>query len=150
MNNKQFIESGNYLIDEVKARAEKGSPYFFNDGTMKFFSSRTSDLCWKVGEKIYFITSEADKGPHLHQGSARAWTVRHIDKDGDKIFIDTMFPKGAGWGTWTSEEKRNKAVTVSFKDEGGQAYQDKISGVDAFLRLVRPATGGQRDTGLIE
>ena len=67
---------------------------------------------------------------------------RNIDKDGDKIFIDTMFPKGAGWGTWTSEEKRNKAIAVSFKDEGGKAYQDKISGVDAFLRLVRPAPGG--------
>lgn len=62
---------------------------------------------------------------------------RNVDKDGDKIFIDSMFPKGAGWGTWTSEEKRNKAITVSFKDEGGQAFQDKITGIDAFLRLVR-------------
>ena len=67
---------------------------------------------------------------------------RNLDKDGDKIFIDSMFPKGAGWSTWTSEEKRNKAVAVSYKDEGGQAYQDKISGTDAFLRLVRPVTGG--------
>ncbi len=65
---------------------------------------------------------------------------RNVDKDGDKIFIDSMFPKGAGWSTWTSEAKRNKAVVVSFKDEGGQAYQDKISGVDAFLRLVRLVT----------
>jgi len=64
---------------------------------------------------------------------------RNVDKDGDKIFIDSMFPEGAGWGTWTSEEKRNKAIAVSFKDEGGQAYQDKISGTDAFLRLVRTA-----------
>jgi len=62
---------------------------------------------------------------------------RNVDKDDDKIFIDSMFPKGAGWGTWTSAEKRNKAVAFSYKDEGGQAYQDKISGVDAFLRLVR-------------
>ncbi len=65
---------------------------------------------------------------------------RNVDKDGDKIFIDSMFPKGAGWGTWTSDEKRNKAITVSYKDEGGQAYQDKISSPDAFLRLVRKAT----------
>ena len=65
---------------------------------------------------------------------------RNTDKDGDKIFIDSMFPKGSGWGTWTSDEKRNKAITVSYKDEGGKAYQDKLSGVDAFLRLVRQAT----------
>lgn len=65
---------------------------------------------------------------------------RNSDKDGDKIFIDSMFPKGGGWGTWTSDEKRNKAIAVSYKDEGGKAYQDKISGVDAFLRLVRTAT----------
>ena len=63
---------------------------------------------------------------------------RHnIDKDGDKIFIDRIFPKGAGWGTWTSKEKAGKAIVVSLKDQGGQEYQDKISGNDAFLRLVR-------------
>ena len=28
---------------------------------------------------------------------------RNTDKDGDKIFIDSMFPKGSGWGTWTSD-----------------------------------------------
>jgi len=62
---------------------------------------------------------------------------RNTDKDGDKIFIDTMFPKGAGWSTWTREDKKNKALIVSFKDEGGNSYQDKITATDAFLRLVR-------------
>lgn len=62
---------------------------------------------------------------------------RNTDKDGDKIYVDRMFPKGAGWSTWTSSEKSDKAVVVSFKDEGGREYQDKISGTDAFLRLVR-------------
>ncbi len=62
---------------------------------------------------------------------------RNQDKDGDKIYIDRIFPKGAGWATWTSEEKGAKAVVVSYKDEGGTEYQDKISGTDAFLRLVR-------------
>jgi len=62
---------------------------------------------------------------------------RNTDKDGDKLYIDPVFPAGAGWSTWTSDDKKNKAVVVSFKDEGGQEYQDKISGVDAFLRLVR-------------
>ncbi len=62
---------------------------------------------------------------------------RNIDKDGDKIFIDRIFPKGSGWGTWTKEEKGGQAIVVSFKDEGGQTYQDKINGPDAFLRLVR-------------
>ena len=62
------------------------------------------------------------------------------DKDGDKIFIDPIFPKGAGWATWTGDEKGDKAIVVSYKDEGGQGYQDKISGRDAFVRLVRNAT----------
>ena len=62
---------------------------------------------------------------------------RNIDKDGDKIFIDPIFSKGAGWSTWTSEGKQNKALVVSYKDEGGETYQDKISGTDAFLRPVR-------------
>lgn len=64
----------------------------------------------------------------------------NTDKDGDKIFIDRIFPKGAGWGTWTSKEKGNQAVVVSYKDEGGQTFQHKITGQDAFLRLVRGPT----------
>jgi hypothetical protein len=64
---------------------------------------------------------------------------RNTDKDGDKIFIDNIFPKGAGWSTWTSEDKQNKALVVSFKDEGGESYQDKVAATDAFLRLVRHA-----------
>ena len=62
---------------------------------------------------------------------------RNVDKDGDKVFIDSIFPKGGGWGTWTSSEKGGQAIVISYKDEGGQAYQDKIHGPDAFLRLVR-------------
>jgi hypothetical protein len=62
---------------------------------------------------------------------------RNVDKDGDKIYLDRMFPAGAGWSTWTNEEKKTKAVVVSLKDEGGSYYQDKISGTDAFLRVIR-------------
>lgn len=62
---------------------------------------------------------------------------RNVDKDGDKMHIDPVFPPGAGWSTWTNEDKESKAIVVSFKGEGGQEYQDKITGVDAFLRLVR-------------
>ncbi|PIQ95734.1 MAG: hypothetical protein COV67_13425 [Nitrospinae bacterium CG11_big_fil_rev_8_21_14_0_20_56_8] len=62
---------------------------------------------------------------------------RNLDKDGDKIHIDPLFPAGSGWSTWTSEEKKSKAVVVSYKGEGGKEYQDKIEGTDAFLRLVR-------------
>ncbi|MCP6727259.1 MAG: hypothetical protein KJI69_04485 [Patescibacteria group bacterium] len=87
MNQKQFLESGNYLIDEVKTRAEKGSPYFFSPATMRGFSSRLSELCWRSGEKIYFITSEADKDYIKHSGSVRQWTVRYISLDGN---IETL------------------------------------------------------------
>ena len=83
MNLKQFIDEGNYLIDEVKRRAEKGSPHFFDTDTMRFFSSRISELAWKIGENVYFITSEADRGSVRHSRSIRAWTVRKSDKDGD-------------------------------------------------------------------
>lgn len=81
---KQFLDRGRFLEDEIKRRAEKGSPHFFDKDTMRFFSSRVSELMWSEGElkdyqksNIYFITSEA------HAGSARAFTVRIIDADGD-------------------------------------------------------------------
>jgi len=83
MNHREFIKSGNYLIDEIKERATKGSPFFFSVDTMRYFSSRISDLCWKKGNDIYFITSEADKGHIQHNGSKRAFTVRICDVNGD-------------------------------------------------------------------
>ena len=81
---KQFIESGNFLEDEVRRRAEKGSPHFFDKDTMRFFSSRISELMWKdANRNIWFITSEQDKGTTQHTGSVRAFTVRKIDEGGD-------------------------------------------------------------------
>jgi len=77
---KQFIDSGNFLEDEVRRRAEKGSPHFFDKDTMRFFSSRVSELMWKKGSDIYFITSEQDRG---QTGSVRSFTVRKTDADGD-------------------------------------------------------------------
>jgi len=83
LNQKDFIKLGNYLIEEVKTRADKGSPHFFDSDTIKFFSSRISEYCWRIGENIYFITSEADRYYIKHSGSVRAWTVRFIDIKGD-------------------------------------------------------------------
>lgn len=91
---KQFISKGNYFEDEVKRRAERGSPHFFDKDTMRFFSSRISELMWDVGNlkdyqtnPIYFITSEADNGSVRHSGSDRGFTIRKINADGkiDKV-----------------------------------------------------------------
>ena len=88
---KAFIESGNYLIDEVKRRSEKNAKYFFTPDTMRFFSSRVLELAWQKGgsndpsykiKDIYFITSEADSSIYKHQGSNRAFTVRKSTSDG--------------------------------------------------------------------
>jgi hypothetical protein len=84
---KAFIESGNYLIDEVKTRSEKNDKHFFDADTMRFFSSRILELAWKKDDNIYFITSEADKNPYKHQGSIRAFTVRKSNNNG---CIDTV------------------------------------------------------------
>lgn len=87
---KEFLKDGRYLEGEVRKRAEKGSPHFFDRDTMRFFSSKVSELMWSVGDlkdyqknDIYFITSEQDKGTIQHAGSVRAFTVRKIDEKGD-------------------------------------------------------------------
>ncbi len=66
---------------------------------------------------------------------------RNFDKDQDKVFMDPVFPKGPGWATWTSFEKGERAVIVSFKNKGGGFFQDKLTGQDAFVRLVRGPVG---------
>ena len=58
MNQKEFLNQGQYLISECKTRSLKADKFFFNDDTMRFFKSRISDLCWKIKDDIYFITSE--------------------------------------------------------------------------------------------
>ena len=90
----EFNKSGHYFEGEIKRRAEKGSPYFFDKDTMRYFSSKVSGLMWQVGDPknyqtndIYFITSEQDKGRIKHSGSVRGYTIRKISADGE---IDTV------------------------------------------------------------
>jgi len=143
----------------VSESADKRFAKFVN-GTVL---DRKTDLVWMEKDywqmeakwvNWYTAREYAQRMNHKRFGGYQDWRMptakeaatlydrrkRNTDKDGDKIFMDSIFPKGSGWGTWSSDEKRNKAIAVSYKDEGGQAYQDKLSGVDAFLRLVRNAT----------
>ncbi len=87
MNQKIFSLSGQYLIDEIKKRAEKQHSHFFDTNAMKFFSSKISDLCWSKGSDIYFVTSERDTSQVKHSGSIRAFTVRKCSDNGN---IDTV------------------------------------------------------------
>jgi hypothetical protein len=96
MNQKEFLKSGSYLISEVKRRSDLKNGHFFDKDTMKFFSSRISELAWQKGgsqdpsykiKDIYFITSEADQSDYRHKGSIRAWTIRKADLNGN---IDTI------------------------------------------------------------
>ena len=87
MNQRIFSLSGQYLIYEVKKRAEKQHSHFFDEDTIIFFSSQISNLCWSKGSDIYFITSERDTGRVKHSGSIRAFTVRKCSDNGN---IDTV------------------------------------------------------------
>ena len=89
---KEFLKSGNYLEDEVRSRSDRKGGYFFDKDSMRFFSSRVSELMWQKGgsndpsyktKDIYFITSEADRGYIKHSGSTRAFTIRKANADGD-------------------------------------------------------------------
>jgi len=103
---KEFLKDGNYLIDEVKTRAEKGSNYFFSPATMRGFSSRISELCWKVKDDIYFITSEADRDYIKHAGSVRAYSIRKCSIEGN---IDTI---GEFQGHATLRDARQGIKTI--------------------------------------
>lgn len=113
MSMKEFIDYGDYLEDEVKRRAEKHGSHFFDKDTMRFFSSRVSELMWVDGDRkdyetnpIYFITSEQDRGPYKHSGSTRAFSVRKIDEDGD---IDTI-GEFQGYSTLNEARKAIKEI----------------------------------------
>ncbi len=98
---------------------------------------KAKEFLQKVNHKKYFGYADwrlptPDEAITLYERRKR-----NADKDGDHFFIDRIFPKGAGWSTWTNKEKGQQAVVVSYKDQGGKEFQDKINGPDAFLRLVR-------------
>ena len=103
LNYKQFMDQGEYILDQVIEKSKENSKHFFDEDTRKFFSSRVSDLCWRSKKEselvslelnngmlffpnennIYFITSEADKGSRTwHKGCIRGWTIRYIDDTG--------------------------------------------------------------------
>ena len=79
MNQKEFLKSGQYLISEVKTLAENGhSKYWFTADTMRFFNCRISELCWKIKDKIYFISSEKQCKKY-----DRLYTIRLCLTDGE-------------------------------------------------------------------
>ena len=83
MKQKEFIKSGQYLISEVKTLAENGhSKYWFNADTIRFFNSRISALCWKIKDKIYFISSEKQPENNLKKYN-RLYTIRLCLSDGE-------------------------------------------------------------------
>ena len=79
MKQKEFLKSGQYLISEVKTLAENGhSKYWFTADTMRFFNCRISELCWKIKDKIYFISSEKQSEKY-----DRLYTIRLCLIDGE-------------------------------------------------------------------
>ena len=86
MKQKEFLKSGQYLISEVKTLAENGhSKYWFSADTIRFFNSRISDLCWKIKDKIYFISSEKQPENNLKKYN-RLYTIRLCLLDGEIMF----------------------------------------------------------------
>ena len=79
MKQKEFLKSGQYLISEIKTLAENGhSKYWFTADTMRFFNCRISELCWKIKDKIYFISSEKQT-----ENIPRLYTIRLCLIDGE-------------------------------------------------------------------
>tara|TARA_B100000686_G_scaffold270802_1_gene287278 strand:- start:1478 stop:1999 length:522 start_codon:yes stop_codon:yes gene_type:complete len=91
----------------------------------------------KVNNKNYYGHSDWRLPTPAEAQSLYERRKRNTDKDGDKFFIDRIFPSGSGWSTWTTEEKGREAIVFSYKDEGWSGFEDKIEGPDAFLRPVR-------------
>ena len=91
----------------------------------------------KVNNKNYYGHSNWRLPTPKEAKSLYERKKRNSDKDGDKFFMDPIFPKGAGWTTWASEEKGKNALVFSYKDEGWSGFEDKIQGSDAFFRPVR-------------
>jgi hypothetical protein len=82
MKQKEFLKSGQYLISEVKTLAENGySKYWFSADTMRFFNCRISELCWKINDKIYFISSEKQPTDNIKKYD-RLYTIRLCLSDG--------------------------------------------------------------------
>ena len=102
MTYSKFLKSGQYLISEVKTLAENGySKYWFSTDTMRFFNCRVSELCWKIKDEIYFISSE--KQPNYN----RLYTIRLCLPNGE---IKTT---GLGFQEYTNiNEARHKIKEI--------------------------------------
>lgn len=69
-------------LSEIKAAAEKGTPHWFSPNTMRFFSSRVSEIVYPAPDGAYFVSSERESFC-----APRRYTVRYCSDDGT---IDTI------------------------------------------------------------
>tara|TARA_Y100001960_G_C14565445_1_gene773010 strand:- start:295 stop:756 length:462 start_codon:yes stop_codon:yes gene_type:complete len=135
-SDQRYLDTGQVILDS------KTQLMWFK---LDFWQLEGKHLNWyqaqeylqKVNNKKYYDHSDW-RMPTVGEAKSLYERRKHnTDKDGDKIFIDHIFPKGAGWSTWTSGEKGRTAVVMSYKDEGWSGFEDKINGPDGFFRPVR-------------
>jgi hypothetical protein len=66
-----------YCIDEVIRHSAQVGNYFFSEGAMRFFSSRTLSAVY--GGR-FFVTSEQDRGTYSVWNGERRYTVRECNR----------------------------------------------------------------------
>ena len=65
-------------FDELKRQVRASGSFFFEEATMRFFSSRCVGLPWQTDRGVLFVTSERDARGHGWSGERR-YTLRLFD-----------------------------------------------------------------------
>ena len=135
----RFLDHGQTITDSKTLLMWFKKDYWQLEGKhLNWYQAQ--EFIHKINNKKYYGHSDWRLPMPKEAESLYDRRKRNLDKDGDKFFIDRIFPKGAGWATWTGKEKGKNAVVVSYKDEGWTGLEDKIKGTDAFVRPVRSVT----------
>lgn len=93
----------------VKLQNEQKGYHFFSAGATGFFGSRYAQGGYKVGDKVYFVTSERDSFGHVW-GGKREYTIRVMDWDTGNV------DRVSDLGQYGSSSGANKAMIRLIQD----------------------------------
>lgn len=92
---------------QVREYAERAGSPFFSPATMRAFGSRVQLRAYRVGDRLYFVTSERDPMGYAWDGQRR-YSVRTADVAGDRF--DTEYAPGTGFGEFGTRDQAMRAM----------------------------------------
>ena len=138
-DNKRFTDNGNSTITDMKMKIIWKKTDSFQD-TKKWQNWFKCQDYTEITNIQRFAGSEEWRYPNEEE----AWSLfdlgnKNTDKNGEEIYLHSIFGPGSGGTTWTIEAKDSSALVIQYED-GVKVWPSKYANMNMCVRLVRNLT----------